>query len=49
MKHRISITIDEETLLELFDKLRDSRKDGSFRNKSHLIDFAIKKFLREGK
>lgn len=48
MKHRISITIDEETLLDIFEKLRNSRKEGSFRNKSHLVEYAINKFLREG-
>ena len=48
MKHRISITLDEETLLDVFEKLRNSRKDGSFRNKSHLVEYALKKFLQEG-
>jgi Arc/MetJ-type ribon-helix-helix transcriptional regulator len=43
MKHQISITVEEETLLKAKDKLRE----GLFRNKSHLIDYALKKFLEE--
>jgi len=40
MKIRISATIDEKT-----DKILESiLKEGTFRNKSHLIEEAIKKF-----
>ena len=41
MKHQTSITIDEEIMLKLKDKLRD----GSFRNQSHIFEFAIRKLL----
>ncbi|MBI2452475.1 ribbon-helix-helix protein, CopG family [Candidatus Pacearchaeota archaeon] len=42
MKKRISATVDEET-----DKVLDSLlKDGDYRNKSHIIEKAIK-FLWE--
>ena len=38
MKERISATVDEETL-EVIEKIL---KKGNFRNKSHLIEDAIK-------
>ncbi len=44
MKIQTSITVDEEIMLKLKDKLRD----GSFRNKSHLFEFAVRKFLEAG-
>lgn len=43
MKHKLSITMDEETILEIKDKLRDS----IFRNKSHLIEYAVQRFLKD--
>ena len=43
MKHKLSITIDEELMAEIQSKLRS----GVFRNKSHLVEFAINKLLRE--
>ncbi len=43
MKHKLSVSIDEKTVLEMFEKIRD----GTFRNKSHLIEFAVKKYLQE--
>ena len=43
MKHRMSITLDEETILALFDRIRQSR--GELRSKSHAVEVAIKKFL----
>lgn len=43
MKHRLSISVDEETILGLFEKLRT----GQFRNKSHIVECAIKQFLEE--
>jgi Arc/MetJ-type ribon-helix-helix transcriptional regulator len=45
MKSKISITIDENTIKELETHL----EDGLFRNKSHLIDYAVKQFLKERK
>lgn len=32
-----------ETVLKMFDKIRD----GTFRNKSHLVEFAVQKYLKE--
>ena len=43
MKHQISITIEEDILLKAKEKLRD----GLFRNKSHLFEYSLKKFLEE--
>ena len=43
MKHQTSITIDEEIMLKVKDKLRD----GSFRNQSHLFEFAARKLLEK--
>jgi len=48
MKHRLSITVDEDTILSIQDTLRTNSRSGIFRNKSHFIEQAIKKFL-EGK
>ena len=45
MKTKISITVDESTISELDKHL----EDGLFRNKSHLIDYAVKQFLRDRK
>ena len=44
MKHRISITINENTLLKLKEKVRLSN---DFRNQSHLVELAVENFLRE--
>ena len=49
MKQRISITVDEDTLLAIQDKLRASSRSGIFRNKSHFVEYTIKKFLEENK
>ena len=43
MKHKLSISIDTNTVLQMFEKIRD----GTFRNKSHLVEFAVKKYLKE--
>lgn len=43
MKHKLSVSIDERTVLEMFEKIRD----GTFRNKSHLVEFAVKRYLDE--
>jgi len=47
MKHRISISLDEETLLAIHETLRNDSKSGIFRNKSHLIEYAINKFMED--
>ena len=43
MKHQISITVDEEILLKAKEKLRE----GLFRNKSHLFESSLRKYLEE--
>jgi len=45
MKTKISVTIDEEKLLDLDEVL----KQGLFRNKSHIIEYSLNKFLEERK
>ena len=41
MKQVFTISLDEE----LVQKIRNSTRDSAFRNKSHLVEEAIKKFL----
>jgi Arc/MetJ-type ribon-helix-helix transcriptional regulator len=43
MKHQASITIDEETMKKVKEKLRQK----TFRNQSHLFEFAVEKLLEE--
>ena len=43
MKQKISITIDEKTVLDI----EQSVSTGRFRNKSHVVEFAVKKLLEE--
>ena len=49
MKHRLSITVDEDTILAIQDSLRQNSRSGIFRNKSHFIEYAIKKFMEKDK
>lgn len=44
MKHRLSISVDEETVALIQAKLRQGRE--VFRNKSHVVEFAVKKVLK---
>jgi len=44
MKVKLSISIDEETVLKIDEKLEQKL----FRNKSHLIEYAVNKFLEKG-
>ena len=44
MKDKLSITIDRETHL----KIREKMRDGLFRNKSHLVEYAVNRFLDDG-
>jgi Arc/MetJ-type ribon-helix-helix transcriptional regulator len=39
MKHKTSISFDEETIC----KIRALVRSGKFRNKSHVMEYAIKK------
>ena len=43
MKQKLSITLDEELVQETVRAL----SDGRFRNKSHVIEYALKKLLEE--
>ncbi|MDO8628649.1 MAG: hypothetical protein Q7R56_02760 [Nanoarchaeota archaeon] len=43
MKKKLSITIEKSAIVE-FEKLL---ADGSFRNKSHVVEFAVTKFMKE--
>tara|TARA_Y100000310_G_C20667475_1_gene808410 strand:+ start:825 stop:980 length:156 start_codon:yes stop_codon:yes gene_type:complete len=45
MKQKISVTIDEQTLNLVEQKLEDEK----FRNRSHVIEYSLKRFLDEGK
>ncbi|HLC62111.1 MAG TPA: hypothetical protein VJI52_03795 [Candidatus Nanoarchaeia archaeon] len=41
MKQKLSITIDEKTVLDMFRAIQT----GKFRNKSHVVEFAVKQLL----
>lgn len=41
MKQKLSVTIEEETI-KLLEKLLEN---GRFRNKSHIIEYSLNKFL----
>jgi Arc/MetJ-type ribon-helix-helix transcriptional regulator len=41
MKQKLSITIDEEKV----KKIEELLQEGFFRNKSHILEFALIKFL----
>ena len=43
MKQKLSITIDENKIKEI-EKLL---KEGRFRNKSHVLEYSLNKFLKE--
>ncbi|MBW3005051.1 ribbon-helix-helix domain-containing protein [Candidatus Woesearchaeota archaeon] len=43
MKKKISISIDEETLLKILAHI----EKGRFRNKSHAIEYAVNNLLEE--
>ncbi len=45
MKKRLSITIDENKI----DLIEEILKKGLFRNKSHILEYALVKFLEEEK
>jgi len=45
MKYKLSVTIDEDVVLNLQELLRDDM----FRNKSHIVEYALKKMIRENK
>ncbi|MEK6909312.1 MAG: hypothetical protein AABX23_04640 [Nanoarchaeota archaeon] len=41
MKQKLSVTIEEETL----KMIEEALKGNTFRNKSHLVDYGLNKFL----
>ena len=43
MKQKISVTIDEKNL----ERLERALLEGKFRNKSHIIEYSLNKFLKE--
>ncbi|MEK6943546.1 MAG: hypothetical protein AABX00_05775 [Nanoarchaeota archaeon] len=45
MKQKLSITMDNEAVRDI----EQSIKSGKFRNKSHFVEYAVKKLLEEEK
>jgi Arc/MetJ-type ribon-helix-helix transcriptional regulator len=45
MKQKLSISIEQDSIRKIEQKVNE----GVFRNKSHLIEFAINKFFKERK
>jgi Arc/MetJ-type ribon-helix-helix transcriptional regulator len=43
MKHKICISVDEETII----KIREGIRKGLFRNKSHAFEFAVNEVMGE--
>ncbi len=43
MRHKLSITIDEDTIFRVQDRLRSKK----YRNKSHFFEMAAMKLLEE--
>ena len=43
MKAKISVSIEENSI----EKLEEYVKEGQFRNKSHVIEYALNKFMKE--
>jgi len=43
MKHKLSVTLEQEIILKMNDLLRD----GTFRNKSHIMEYAVRKLLND--
>jgi Arc/MetJ-type ribon-helix-helix transcriptional regulator len=41
MKHKLSVSLDEELVQEVM-RLRST---GKFRNKSHVVEYAVKKLI----
>ena len=47
MKEKLSVTIDERLIAQLDAMMQD--EESVFRNKSHLVEVAIKKYVQEKK
>ncbi len=42
MKHKLSISVEEQTII----KIRESIRNGQFRNKSHAFEFAVNEVMK---
>ena len=47
MKEKISITVDSE-VLDLIENMVSDKK-GIFRNRSHVVEYSVKKFFEENR
>ncbi|MEA2038116.1 MAG: hypothetical protein U9O94_11515 [Nanoarchaeota archaeon] len=45
MKHKICVSLEQEVILQMNDLLRD----GTFRNKSHVMELAVRKLIKGAK
>jgi len=45
MKHKLSVSVDEETVVRIQEKIRQR----VFRNKSHAVEYALMKVLEDRK
>ena len=43
MKAKLSVSLEHETILKIFEKMRQ----GNFRNKSHLVEHAVLNYLKD--
>ena len=43
MKHKVSISLDEDTILKVREKIRT----GKFRNRSHAVEYALRRLIDE--
>lgn len=43
MKHRLSITVDEKTII----LIREGIRSGKFRNKSHALEYALNEVMKK--
>ena len=43
MKHKLSITVDEETVFKIMEAVRNRQ----FRNESHAFEYSVNKVLEE--
>lgn len=48
MKQKISITIDKQSL-KIIENILKKERSGKFRNRSHVIEYSLNKFLNESK
>ena len=45
MKQKISVTVDEKMIKLIESMLEREENDGLFRNRSHVIEYCLKKFF----